>query len=67
MVGQMLASQNTFVEATYVMPSSAVYKECKSAQVRVGGYDYSGGVVAKNTKFRINHIIIDKRILQNAR
>lgn len=67
MVGQMLASQNEFVEATYVMPSSAVYNECYKAQVRVGGYDYDGGVVAKITKLRINRIIIDKRILPNAR
>lgn len=67
MVGQMLASQNEFVEATYVMPSSAVSNECKKAQVRVGGYDYSAGVVAKITKLRINRIIINARILPNAR
>lgn len=67
MVGQMLAAQTSFVEATYVMPSSAVYNECKHAQVRIGGYDYDGGVVAKLTQLSINHIIINRRILQNAR
>lgn len=67
LVGTMDASTTTFKEAEYVMPSSAVYKECKSMQLKINGYDYNGGVVAKNTKISINHIIIKYRILPNAR
>lgn len=67
LVGRMLGSQTTFVEATYIMPSSAVYQECKSAQLKIGGYDWVGSEAEKNTKLRINHIIINNRILPNAR
>lgn len=67
LVGQMLASQNSFVYATYLMTGSVEFLECKHAQIRIGGYDYDGGVVAKVTKLRIGNIIINKRILPNAR
>lgn len=67
LVGQMLASQNSFVEATYLMTGSVVSLECKHAQIRIGGYDWTGSETAKVTKLRIGHIIINRRILPNAR
>lgn len=67
LVGSMPQQLTDFADAVYVMPASANYTSCKSMQLRIGGYDWIGSESDKDTKLRINHIIIVYRVLPNAR
>ncbi len=66
LVGTM-AQATSWAWASYVMPSSAVFEKVDTCRLDIGGYNYSAGEVAIDTKLRVAKILIFKRNLPNYR